>query len=98
MLNSHLNTVSRCEIGTLLHNWRAALRIFANQTAHINYDICIGVPISHLLTVFKCLHQRPRNWRQVRQAEPIFLTKQPQGNQLGTDQATQIQDVDNKGR
>ena len=43
-------------------------------------------------------HQRPRNWRQVRQAEPIFLTKQPQGNQLGTDQATQIQDVDNKGR
>ena len=26
-------------------------------------------------------HQRPWNWRQVRQALPIFLTKQPEGNQ-----------------
>ena len=47
MLNRHLNTVLQLGCRSKYHNGWAALRIFAKT------NLCVGVPISHLLSVFR---------------------------------------------
>ena len=66
--------------------------------ANLNYHENIDVQYLNWTVHWWSSHQRPHNWRQVRQAEPLFLTAARRQPKVGTDQATQIQDVDNKGR
>ena len=58
--------------------------VLVNNTCsiHVTTRVVYTCTTSPTSATISYLHQRPENWRQVQQVVPIFLTKQPDGNQL----------------